>query len=65
MMSTAGPNLCLCGCDTEIGEDSTFASGHDSSYMWKVLKEDFGEGKGKGISERFLDWYLKNRPRKS
>ncbi|WP_345113934.1 hypothetical protein [Streptomyces drozdowiczii] len=63
MMSTAGPNLCLCGCDTEIGEDSTFASGHDSTYMWRVIKEDFGEGKG--ISERFLDWYLKNRPSRS
>ncbi|MFB7360263.1 hypothetical protein [Streptomyces gardneri] len=39
---------------------STFASGHDSTYMWRVLKEDFGEDKG--VSERFLDWYLKNRP---
>ncbi|MFJ9058032.1 hypothetical protein [Streptomyces sp. NPDC102409] len=62
-MSTTGPHLCLCGCDAQIGADSTFAPGHDSTYMWRVLKEDFGEGTG--VSERFLDWYLKNRPRAS
>ncbi|MFD6825890.1 hypothetical protein ACFWC5_36945 [Streptomyces sp. NPDC060085] len=50
-MTTAGPNLRLCDCGFEI---STFASGHDSTYMWRVLKEDSGDGKG--LSERFLDW---------
>jgi len=58
-MSAASPAMCLCGCETEIPTGSTFASGHDSTYMWRVLKEDFGD---RGVTERFLDWYLKNRP---
>ncbi|MGW2932945.1 hypothetical protein ACWDA7_14005 [Streptomyces sp. NPDC001156] len=59
-MSATGPTLCLCGCDSVIAEGSTFASGHDSTYLWRVLREDFGDGKG--VSERFLNWYLENRP---